>query len=102
PPLHRAVTLAEEHDVAPRVGDDLRLHVTGSVDVALQEDLGSPEIGLRLPGRAFQRLFEVTHVAHDVDALPAASERSLDEQREADPLRLRLRTAKVDRLGCPG
>ena len=99
--LDRAVAFAEEEHVAAGVGDDLRLHVVGTVDVPLQEDLGPAEVRLRLPGRAPERLVEVVGVAHDVHALAAAAERRLHEQREPDALGLLLRVPDVDGLRRP-
>jgi hypothetical protein len=55
PALDRAVALAEEPDVAALVGEDLRLHVVGVLDVALHEDLGAAEVRAGLALGAFQR-----------------------------------------------
>ncbi len=98
PALDRAVALAQEEHVAAGVGDDLRLHVAGAVDVPLQEDLGSPEVRLGLARRAPERFVEMLGVAYDVHALAASAERRLHEEGEPDALRLLLRVPDVDGL----
>src|SRR5436309_5025218 len=40
--LDGAVALAQEHDLALRIGDDLRLDVSGVIDVPLEEHFGAP------------------------------------------------------------
>ena len=101
PPLHRAVALAEEEHVAVSVGHDLGLDVVGPVDVALEEDLGPSEVGLRLARRSLQGLLQVVGVAHDMHALAASAEGSLHQEREADPGGLLLRLREVDGSAGP-
>ena len=52
--LDGAIALPEERDVPLRIGHDLRFDVPRVVDVALQEDLGAPEVRLRLAGRTVE------------------------------------------------
>jgi hopanoid biosynthesis associated radical SAM protein HpnH len=54
PPLHRALALAEGDHVAVRVAEQLDLHVTRALDVALAEDALVAERGLGLPPRCSQ------------------------------------------------
>ena len=102
PALDRAVTLSEEEHVAVRVRHDLRFDVVGAVHVAFEEDLGPPEVGLRLALGALQGFLEMVGVAHDVHALAAPAEGGLDQQREPDASGLLLRLREVDRIAGSG
>ena len=49
--LDRALPLAEVHDIAVRIAEDLHLDVPRLGEVALEEDSGITEGGLRLAPR---------------------------------------------------
>ena len=85
-PLERAVPLAQERDVAVRVGQDLGLDVVGSFDVSLEVHLGPAEVRAGLARRALDGLAQLRGGAHQPHALPASTERGLDHQGEADPV----------------
>src|SRR5438552_1794360 len=87
-PLHRALALTERDHGAVRVRKQLDLDVPRSLDVALAEDPVVAEGRLGLAPRGLERLVELRGPAHDAHAAPAASGGSLDDQREADLLRL--------------
>ncbi len=101
PSLHRAIAFAEERPVAVRVAQDLRLDVMAPVDVALDEDLGPPEVRLRLALGALEGLVEPLGRADDVHPAAATAERGLHEQGEADLLRVLRGVADVDRIRGP-
>ena len=88
PPLDRALALAERDDVAVLVAEQLDLDVPRPLDVALGEDAVVAERGLRLAARRLERVRQLVARAHDAHAAPAAARRRLEEQREAELLRL--------------
>ena len=55
PPLDRAVALAEVHDVAVRVGEDLHLDVARILEVLLDVDVGVREEALALARGLLER-----------------------------------------------
>ena len=75
------------------VGEQLDLDVPGLLDVALAEDGVVAERGLRLAAGGLERGVELGVRAHDPHPSPAAPGRRLDEQREADLLRVPVSTA---------
>ena len=56
PALQRAVAGGDHHDVAVRVGQALRLHVSGAVQVALDEALTATEGADRLAGGGLEEV----------------------------------------------
>ena len=71
-----------------RVGEQLDLDVARPLDVALAEDAVVAERGLRLAPRRLDRVLELVRLADDPHPAAAASGRRLDEQREAELVRL--------------
>ena len=61
--------------------------MAGAADVALQEDGIVAEGGAGLEPRLFQQAREIGGPLDHAHAAPATAERSLDDQREADPAR---------------
>ncbi len=102
PALDRAVTFAEEGDVAAGIREHLRLDVVRAVDVALEEDLGPAEVRLRLARRTGERLLELLGFADGQHALAAAAERGFHEHRVADPVGLGGRVGRGDGLRRAG
>ena len=88
PPLHRAVALAEGDDRAVPVAEHLHLHMARRGEVALVEDRAVAERRLGLAGCAVERVRELLGALHDPHAAAAATRRRLDEQREAELVRL--------------
>ena len=82
--LDRAVALAEVHDPAVRVGDDLDLDVARVGQVALEVDGRVAEELLALAGGALERLLELGLLERDAEALAAAAARRLDRDGVAD------------------
>ena len=87
-PLHRAVALAERDDRAVPVAEHLHLHMARLGEVALAEHRAVAERRLGLAGCAVERVREILGSLHDAHAAAAATRRRLDEQREAELLRL--------------
>ena len=83
-PLHRAVALVQMQDIAVVVAQDLHFDVARAADVALQEDGVVAEGGAGLAPRLFQQACEIGRALHHAHAAPAAAERGLNDQREAD------------------
>ena len=79
--LQRTIAFTEEHPVAVRVHDDLRLDVTGVYEVFLDIHLRVLEIGVGLALRAFKTGLEVFLPVHDSQTLAAAAVCSLDGDR---------------------
>ena len=82
------------------VGQELDLDVTRTLDVALAVDAVVAEGGLGLSLRGVHRVPELGRVADDAHAAPAASRRSLDDERKADVVRVaggQRRNARLDR-----
>eukprot|EP00672_Neobodo_designis_P009204 CAMPEP_0174878804 /NCGR_PEP_ID=MMETSP1114-20130205/82940_1 /TAXON_ID=312471 /ORGANISM="Neobodo designis, Strain CCAP 1951/1" /LENGTH=759 /DNA_ID=CAMNT_0016114193 /DNA_START=142 /DNA_END=2421 /DNA_ORIENTATION=+ len=86
--LHGAVALEEVDAVAVLVAEDLHLDVARALDEALEQHALVLEEVDRLALRALQHRHEVLLVADDLHALATAAAHRLDEQREADALRL--------------
>ena len=98
--LDRALALAEGEDRPVPVGQELDLDVTRTLDVALAVDAVVAEGGLGLSLRGVHRVPELGRVADDAHAAPAASRRGLDDEREADVVRVaggQRRNARLDR-----
>ena len=100
--LGGAVALAAERDAALGVRDDLRLDVTGTVDVALDEDRPVPEVRLRFAGRAFERVVELVGGAGDAERLAAPAHHRFHRERVAVLLGEGARGLLVDRLARTG
>ena len=83
PPLQRALALAEVHDVARRIGEDLHLDVARTLDEALEQQRVVAERGARDPACRGERCGQLVGRADDLHALAAAARRGLDEQRES-------------------
>ena len=63
--------LADPHHVAVGVADDLHLDVARPREVALDVDLGAPEVRLGLALRRLDRGLDVARTGHDLHAAPA-------------------------------
>ena len=90
-PLDRAVALAEMHDVAVRVREDLHLDVARILEVLLDVDVGVGEEALALVRGLLERGCRLRLGARDVEALAPAAARGLEGHREADRPRRRER-----------
>ena len=102
-PLHGAVALVEMDDVAVAVAQDLHFDVAGAAHVALQEHGVVSEGGAGLEPRLFQQAREIGGTLDHAHTAAAAAERSLDDQREADPVRdLRRFRGVRDGRSVPG
>ena len=77
------------HKVVPSASHDLGLDVMGSVDVTLQEDLGSSEVRLRFPRGPLERGCDVLGGPDHVHPSSAAAERGLVFATQSSPSRLR-------------
>ncbi len=80
PTLHRAVTLAEKHHVAVAVGHDLGFDVAGSLEIALEVDLGVAEVGVGFPLGGLEGGLQLAFLPHDFEALAAAAVCRLDRK----------------------
>ena len=85
-PLHGAVPLAQCDDVSMRVGEELHLDVARALEVALAVERPVAEGARRLALGRRERVLELGGGANDAHPSPAASRRSLDEQRKSDLL----------------
>ena len=85
--LDRALALAEMHEVAVGVAQNLDLDVTRARHVALQEDAVVTEAALGFPLGGGHRFFEGVRRQHDAHALAAAPGSSLHQQRVAELIR---------------
>jgi hypothetical protein len=90
-PLHRALALAQRHDRAVRVREQLDLDVPRALHVPLEEDRVVAERRLRLPPRGCQRVVELVRPAYDAHAAAAAAARRLHEQRIPELVRRAFR-----------
>src|SRR5439155_7409173 len=86
--LHGTLALEEMRDVAVGVAEQLDLDVTRTLDVALAEHAVVAERRLRLAPGGLERLVELAVPAHDAHAAAAPAGRGLDDEREADLVRL--------------
>ena len=99
PALRGAVALAEPHDVAVGVGEDLHLDVARAGEVALHVALGATEVGLRLACGGLERVGGFVGAGRDLQALAAAAVRGLDRDRPPELVAERHDLARVgDRL----
>ena len=95
--LHRTVALAERDDVAARA-EQLDLDVARTLDVVLAEHAVVAERRLRLAARRLECIAELLTRADDPHAAPAAARGGLDDEREADLVRLAARHHRHSRL----
>ena len=86
PALDRALALAEVHDVAVVVAEDLELDVARRLDVLLDVDVADAERRLGLALRGLERVRQLRRRSHDAHAAAAAAGRRLDDDRVADLL----------------
>ena len=93
--LQRAVALAQMHDVAVLVGEDLHLDVPRPREVLLQVELAVAERRLRLGARHRHRRRQLRRGVHHLHAAAAAAGRRLDQHRIADGLGDRARLVLV-------
>src|SRR6266498_65431 len=115
PALDGALALAERDDVSMLVAEQLDLDVPRPLDVALCEHAVVAERRLRLATRGLERIRQLVGRAHDAHPAPAAAGGGLEQEREAelvrlarldhgharlarDPLRLELVAARAQRL----
>ena len=77
--LNRALALAEMHDGAVIVGEDLHFDVTRALDVALQEQPVVAEGATRFARRRFEGGLQLPRVTHHPHALAAPAGRGLDQ-----------------------
>ena len=82
-PLDRALALAEVHDLAVLVAEDLELDVPRRLDVLLDVDVADAERGLRFALRRLDRVRQVSLRAHDPHAAAAAARRRLHDDRDS-------------------
>ena len=83
PTLERAVASGHDDHVAVGVGKALGLHVAGFVEEALDEALAATEGGDGLSGGGFEQLGDLITGAGHLEAASAATEGSLDRDRQA-------------------
>src|SRR4051812_18832431 len=81
--LKGAVTRADDDDLAVLVGEDLRLDVTRSVEIALDEALTPAERRDRLAHGAVVELRDLLAGASHLEAATTAAERRLDGHGQA-------------------
>ena len=86
-PLDGAVALADRDDGSVRVGEQLHLDVSWSLEVALAVERPVAERAGRLALGCSERVLELGRRANDAHPAPAATRGRLDEEREADLLR---------------
>ena len=79
--LDRALALAEMHDGAVMIAEDLELDVARPLDVLLDVDVADAERRLRLALRRLERLAELAGLADDAHAAAAAAGDGLDDDR---------------------
>ena len=100
PPLDAALALEEVHDVAGAVAEDLELDVAAALEQPLEIDRAVAEGGLGDAAPLGERRRQVLGAVHARHPLSAAAGRGLDEERKADPLRLRREAPR--RRRAPG
>ena len=83
PALQRAVAGSDDHDVAVRVRQDLRLDVARPVQVALHEALAAAEGGHGLPDGGVEGFLDLVDDPDHLHAAAAAAEGGLDGDRQA-------------------
>ena len=85
--LDRALALAEVHDVAVMIAEDLELDVARRLEVLLDVDVADAERRFRLALRRLERVRQVGRLLDDAHAAAAAAGDRLDDDRIADLLR---------------
>ena len=86
PPLDRAFALAEVHDVAVVIAEDLELDVPRRLEILLDVDVADAERGFRFALRRLERMRQLRRVLDDAHAAAAAAGHRLDDDRIADLL----------------
>ena len=86
-PLNAAVALAEVHDVAVRVGEDLHFDVTRRDERAFEEHFRVAERRERFRARRTQRACEIAVRENESHAAAATARRRLDHEGHADRAR---------------
>src|SRR5207249_8505814 len=82
--LNRAVALAEVHDVAMLVREDLHLDVARVLQIPLHVHRSVGEVRLSLTTRRLERPLDLVGRTSHLEPLPASSRRRLDRDREPD------------------
>jgi hypothetical protein len=82
--LNRTIALIKMQGVAVTIGQDLNFDVTGTADVAFEEDRVVAEGRPGFLAGFLEFLIELVGVFDHAHASAAASERGLDDEREAD------------------
>ena len=101
-PLDGAVALADGDDLAMRIGEELDLHVSGPLEVALAVEGAVAERAFRLPRGGRERVFDLSRRPDDTHPAPATARDRFDEEREADLLRRAVReNGDADFAGDP-
>src|SRR5262245_21915526 len=98
--LNRALALAQERDVPPRVGEDLSFDVARPLDEALGVDPIVAERGARLAARQLPGTGELGFGRDDAHALATAAGRRLEHDREADRTRRAARFVDARERSC--
>ena len=96
--LHRAVPQPDRQRRSVRIGEQLRLDMPRTVEEPLAEDAPVAERGYRFARCCLERVVELGRLAHDAHAATPATGRRLDDEREADLLRLPGRQRRHARL----
>ena len=86
PALDRALALAEVHDGAVVIAEDLELDVAGTLDVLLDVDVADAERRLGFALRRLERLAQLRRGPDDAHAAAAAAGDRLDDDRKAEIL----------------
>ncbi len=81
--LQRAIPGADDHDVAVLVGQHLRLHVPGAVQVALHEALAAAERAHGLPGGRLEQFRDLLPGAGDLQPPTTTAEGGLDRHGQS-------------------
>ncbi len=82
PPLNRAFAFADGPHGAVLVGEHLNLHVVAGGQIALAEDGGVTERGLRFAACRLDLRWQLGQFAHHAHAAAAAARRRLDQHRQ--------------------
>ena len=89
PSLHRTIPLEEVHDISMLIGQDLNLHMLGTLDEAFQKKGAIAEGSLRLASGLGQLLFQILGGTDDPHSPASPAKGSLGNQGESQ-LRSRL------------
>ena len=84
-PLQRTIALAQRHDIALAVAEDLHLDMTGAGDVFFQIDAAILEIAFGQPAHGLEQAGQIVGRAAKLQADTAAAGCALDHHRIADP-----------------